>query len=103
MTIWRNLTVSQIAGLDQSSRGLCGLVVVRLLWLSGRTRAAQAKGASVAHLAAAVHIEDRGGWWLYGRCGSVTENWRLKPEVSWVRLPASASLFYFPLFSPHNI
>ena len=28
---------------------------------------------------------------------------RLKPEVFWVRLLASASLFHFPLFSPHNI
>ena len=30
----------------------------------------------------AVHIEDCGGWCLSGWCGSVTEDWRLKPEVS---------------------
>ena len=51
----------------------------------------------------AVHIEDCEGWWLSGCHGSVVEHWRLKPEVSWVRLPAAAALFHFPLFSPHNI
>ena len=51
----------------------------------------------------AVHIEDCEGWWLSGCRGSVAEHWRLKPEVSWVRLPAAAGLFHFPLFSPHNI
>ena len=25
-----------------------------------------------------------GGWWLSGCCGSVSEHWQLKPEVSWV-------------------
>ena len=50
-----------------------------------------------------VHIEDCEGWWLSGCHGSVAEHWRLKPEVSWVRLPAAASLLHFPLFSPHNI
>ena len=34
----------------------------------------------------AVHIEDCEGWWLAGCRGSVAEHWRLKPEVSWVRL-----------------
>ena len=47
--------------------------------------------------------EDCEGWWLSSCRGSVAEHWRLKPEVSWVRLPAAASLFHFPLFSPHNI
>ena len=51
----------------------------------------------------AVHIEDCEGWWLSGCRGSVAEHWRLKPEVSWVRLLAAADLFHFPLFSPHNI
>ena len=49
-----------------------------------------------------VHIEDCEGWWLSGCRGSVAEHWRLKPEVSQVRLTAAAALFYFPLFSPHN-
>ena len=31
-------------------------------------------------------------------CGSVAEHWRLKPEVSWARLPATAGLFTFSLF-----
>ena len=48
----------------------------------------------------AVHIEDCEGWWLSGCRGSVAEHWQLKPEVSWVRLPAAAGL---SLFSPHNI
>ena len=51
----------------------------------------------------AVHIEDCEGWWLSACRGSVAEHWRLKPEVSWVRLPAAVGLFHFPLFSPHNI
>ena len=34
----------------------------------------------------AVHIEDCEGRWLAGCRGSVAEHWRLKPEVSWVRL-----------------
>ena len=40
----------------------------------------------------AVHIEDWGGGWLSGYRGSVAEHWRLKPEVSWVRLPVTAGL-----------
>ena len=51
----------------------------------------------------AVHIEDCEGWWFFGCHGSVAEHWRLKPEVSWVRLPVAASLFHFPLFLPRNI
>ena len=43
------------------------------------------------------------GGCMSGCRGSVAEHWRLKPEVSWVRLPATASLFHFPLFAPHNI
>ena len=43
-------------------------------------------------------IEDCEGWWLSGCCGSVTEHWWLKPEVSCVRLPATASFFIFPYF-----
>ena len=43
------------------------------------------------------------GWWLSGCRSSLAERWWLKPEVSWVRLPAAAGLFHFPLFSPHNI
>ena len=46
----------------------------------------------------AVHIEDCEGWWLSGCCGSVAEHWRLKPEVSWVRLPATAGFFTFLYF-----
>ena len=42
-----------------------------------------------------VHIEDCEGWWL---SGSVGKHWQLKPEVSWVRLPATASLFTFLYF-----
>ena len=64
--------------------------------------------ASVAQLAAiqyvpselrcAVHIEDCQGWWLSDCRGSMAEHWRLKPEVSWVRLPATAGLFTFLYF-----
>ena len=43
------------------------------------------------------------GWWLSGCRGSVAEHWRLKPEVSWVRLPVAADLFHFPLFPPRYI
>ena len=47
----------------------------------------------------AVHIEDCEGWWLSGCRGSVAEYWGLKPELSWVWLPATALLpFHFPLF-----
>ena len=42
-------------------------------------------------------------WWSSSCCGSMAEHWRLKPEVSWVRLPTTAGFFHFPLFSPHNI
>ena len=49
------------------------------------------------------YIEDCEGWWLSGCRSSVAEHWRLKPEVSWVRLLAAAGLFHFPLFAPHNI
>ena len=44
----------------------------------------------------AVHICE--GWWLSCRHGSVAEHWWLKPEVSWVRLLAAASLFTFLCF-----
>ena len=37
------------------------------------------------------------GWWLSGCRGSVAEHWLLKPEVSWVQLPTTASLFHFLL------
>ena len=50
-----------------------------------------------------VYIEDCEGWWSSGCRGSVAEHWQLKPEVSWVRLPATAGFFHFPLFLPHNI
>ena len=50
-----------------------------------------------------LNAQDCEGWWLSGCCGSVAEHWRLKPEVSWVRLTVTASLFHFSLFSPHNI
>ena len=50
-----------------------------------------------------LYIEDCEGWWLSGCRGSVAEHWRLKPVVSWVRLPAAAGLFHFPLFAPHFI
>ena len=46
----------------------------------------------------AVHIDDCEGWWLSGCCGSVAEHWRLKPEVSWVQLPATAGFFTFLYF-----
>ena len=46
----------------------------------------------------AVHIEDYEGWWYSGCCGSVAEHWRLKPKVSWVRLPATAGFFTFLYF-----
>ena len=36
--------------------------------------------------------------WLSGCCGSVAEHWQLKPEVSWVRLPATAGFFTFLYF-----
>ena len=45
------------------------------------------------------HVEDCEGWWLSGCRGSVAEHWRLKPEVSWVRLPAAAGLLYFRLIT----
>ena len=51
----------------------------------------------------AVYMEDCEGWWLSGGHGLVVEHWRLKPEVSWVRLLAAAGLFHFRLFVPHNI
>ena len=40
------------------------------------------------------------GWWLscLRCCGSVAEYWQLKPEVSWVQLPATASFFTFLCF-----
>ena len=43
----------------------------------------------------AVHIENCEGWWLSGRRSSVVEHWWLKPELSWVQLPAAAGLLYF--------
>ena len=49
-----------------------------------------------------VYIEDCEGLWMSGCRGSVAEHWRLKPEVSQVRLTAAAAFFHFPLFSPHN-
>ena len=45
-----------------------------------------------------VHIEDCEGWLLSSCRSSVAEHWRLKPEMSWVRLPVAAGLFHFPLF-----
>ena len=37
------------------------------------------------------------GWWLSSCCGSVAKHWRLKPEVSWVQLLATAGFFTFLL------
>ena len=48
-----------------------------------------------SHSKCSDHCE---GWWLYSYRGSVAEHWWLKPEVSWVRLPATASLFNFLYF-----
>ena len=45
--------------------------------------------------------EDCEGWWSYGCRGSVAEHWRLKPEVSWVRLMATAGFITFLYF--HHI
>ena len=51
------------------------------------------------HTTCAVrHVEDCEGWWLSGCSGSEAKHWRLKPEVSWVRLPATAGLFTFLYF-----
>ena len=36
--------------------------------------------------------------WLSSCCGSVAEHWRLKPEVSWVRLPLTAGFLTFLYF-----
>ena len=36
----------------------------------------------------AIHRDNFGGRWLSGCHSSVAKPWRLKPEVSWVRLPA---------------
>ena len=47
----------------------------------------------------AVHIEDFEGWWSSSCHDSVAEHWRLKLEVSWVRLPAAADLFNFLYFA----
>ena len=52
----------------------------------------------------AVHKEDCERQWVSSCHGSVAEHWWLKPEVSWVRLLATAAWpFHFPLFSPLNI
>ena len=46
----------------------------------------------------AVHTKNCEGWWS-SRCrGWVAEHWRLKPDVSWVWLPAAAGLFTFLSF-----
>ena len=45
-----------------------------------------------------THIEGCEGWWSSGCCGSVAENWWLKPEVSWVRLPETATFLTFLYF-----
>ena len=45
------------------------------------------------------------GVWLSGCRDSVAEHWRLKPEVSWVQFPTTASLFtclYFCLKTSKN-
>ena len=44
------------------------------------------------------HIQNCEGRWLSSCCGSVAEHWWLKPEVSWVWLPATASHFTFLYF-----
>ena len=46
----------------------------------------------------AVHIEYCEGCWSSSCRGSVAEHWQLKPEVSWVQLPAAAGLFTFLYF-----
>ena len=63
-----------------------------LAWV---TLAASADGFSTI---CAVHIEDYEGWWLSSCHGSVAQHWQLKPEVSWVWLPAAAGLFTFLYF-----
>ena len=47
-----------------------------------------------------VHIQDCEGWWLSGCRDSVAEHWWLKPELSWVQLLVTASLFTFLLLIP---
>ena len=48
----------------------------------------------------AAHIEDCEGWWSSGCHGSLTENWWLKPEMSWVWLPVGFFTFlYFRLIT----
>ena len=46
----------------------------------------------------AVHVEDCEGWWLSACRGSVAKHWWLKPQVSCVRLSATACLFTFLYF-----
>ena len=46
----------------------------------------------------AVRIENSEGWWSSSCCGLVAEHWRLKPEVSWVWLLVTVSLFTFLYF-----
>ena len=46
----------------------------------------------------AVHKEDCERQWVSSCHGSVAEHWWLKPDVSWVRLLATAGLFTFLYF-----
>ena len=50
----------------------------------------------------AVHVDDCEGWWLSGYRGSVAEHWRIKPEMSWVWLPATTGFFTFLYFCHIN-
>ena len=43
------------------------------------------------------------GWWLFSCRGSVAEHWRLKPEVSWVQLLATAGLLLSIFATKHLI
>ena len=63
-----------------------GVLTTHAEWLPG------------VRLGDAVHIENCEGWWLSGRRSSVVEHWWLKPELSWVQLPAAAGLFTFLYF-----
>ena len=50
-----------------------------------------------------ANVEDCEGWWLSACRGSVAEHWRLKPEVSWIRLPATAGPITSSIFASKHL
>ena len=107
-TVTVDVSIASFKAIGELQRKILHQSHVSTFGWNGRTHGQQQQQTLVAarcvteafSTTCAVHIEDCEGWWLSDCRSSVAQHWRLKPEVSWVRLPVAAGLFTFLYFCP---